>query len=132
MSDHNGNGNGTNGNGTNGDGHVETSGPVSGDIIPQPHGGALRHGGGNPKRNGGRTPSKLRARMRGSLAKRIVIACQIADDPESTKPDKLRALDFLAKYGLGTTVTETDTDGNDAPRPQVIAYIPENGRVVRR
>jgi len=39
--------------------------------------------------------------------------------------------DLCAKSGLGTTVTETDTEGNDAPRPQVIAYIPENGRISR-
>ena len=39
--------------------------------------------------------------------------------------------DLCGKYGLGTTVTETDTEGNDAPRPQVIAYIPQNGRTSR-
>lgn len=51
--------------------------------------------------------------MCGSLDKRVPIAEAIADNPKSAPSDRLRALEFLAKYGLGTTNTETDTDGND-------------------
>jgi hypothetical protein len=31
--------------------------------------------------------------------------------------ERLKALDMLAKYGLGTTSTTTDTEGNDVPGP---------------
>lgn len=51
--------------------------------------------------------------MRGALAKRVGIAEAIADDTDASAADRMRALDFLAKYGLGTTVTETDTQGRD-------------------
>lgn len=37
--------------------------------------------------------------------------------------------DMCAKYGLGTTITETDTEGNDVP--QAVIYLPENGRLGR-
>ena len=72
--------------------------------------------GGNPGNRGGsgRPPSKIRAAMRESLDARIVIAEAIADDGDASPADRLRALDLLAKYGLGTTTTSTDVDGNDA------------------
>ncbi len=39
--------------------------------------------------------------------------------------DRLRAWDSLNKYGLGTTITETDGQGNDAPRLTVVVqYAP--------
>lgn len=84
-------------------------------LIPQPNGkGALLSGGVPGNRGGlGRPRTELRERMCGSLAQRLKIAEQIADNPKSADSDRLRALDFLAKYGLGTTMTETDTEGND-------------------
>ena len=48
------------------------------------------------------------------MAQRIWIAEQIADDETASNRDRMQALEFLARYGLGTTVTETDTAGNDA------------------
>ena len=35
--------------------------------------------------------------------------------------------DFLAKYGIGVTFTETQGNGDDVPRPQI--YLPFNGRL---
>ena len=88
-------------------------------VMPGRNGGTLKRGGAIPgaKPGAGRPPSELREKMRGSLAQRIQIAEQIADNKKSSDADRLRALDFLAKYGLGTTITETDTEGNDAPKP---------------
>jgi hypothetical protein len=34
-------------------------------------------------------------------------------DVESGALDRLRFAEMCAKYGLGTTITETDTEGND-------------------
>lgn len=62
----------------------------------------------------GRTPKEMRDKMRYSLAQRIWIAEQIADDESASNRDRMQALEFLARYGLGTTITETDTEGNDA------------------
>ena len=50
----------------------------------------------------GAPPSELRAKMRGSLADRIAIAEGIADSEAASDADRLRAVDLLAKYGLGT------------------------------
>ena len=80
--------------------------------IPGRNGGRLRNGGTN-KGGPGRPPSEIRSKLRGSFADRIKVAEQIADNPKSSPADRLRALDLLAKYGLGTTITETDTEGND-------------------
>jgi len=80
---------------------VETTEVPVGALIPQPHGGALRYGGTN--RGGtGRPPSEIRQRLRGSFADRIKILEEIADKAEANQ-DRIRALDILAKYGLGTT-----------------------------
>jgi hypothetical protein len=83
------------------------------DMMPGRNGGLLKTG--NTK-NVGRTPSALRKRMRGSLAKRLHVANEIIDDPKASSNDRLRALDFLAKYGIGTTITETNTEGRDVIR----------------
>lgn len=92
---------------------------------PQPHGGALLTGGVPGNKGGtGRPPSELRAQLRGSFAERVKVLEQFADgsmplrercpkcgheEPASlatalpVEPsDRLRALDMLAKYGLGT------------------------------
>ena len=49
----------------------------------------------------GRPPSEVRERMRGALADRVHIAEEIADNATLNPADRLRALEFLARYGLG-------------------------------
>ena len=49
----------------------------------------------------------------------------IADDEEAPPSERMKAIDILAKYGLGTTNTETDTEGNDAPRQIIIREYAE-------
>lgn len=83
--------------------------------MPGKHGGWLRRGGSNGGA-GGRPPSAIRATMREALADRIPILEAIADDPKASVADRMKAVDLLGKYGLGTTVTETDTEGHDAIR----------------
>ena len=70
------------------------------ELVPQPHGGALASGGYQGNR-GGRPPSEFRRRMRGSLEERLHVAEEIADDPDGRPADRIRALEFFAKYGLG-------------------------------
>lgn len=88
--------------------------------IPQPHGGALYAGGVPGHRGGpGRPPSMLRELLRGSFAERLAVLEAIADGqpivrvrlPDGSESetvvsaspaDRLRALDLMAKYGLGT------------------------------
>jgi hypothetical protein len=89
-------------------------------LIPQEHGGALLAGGKPGNKGGGRTPNELRALMREPLAKLLPIITEIAeakDIQEVTCPhcdgkhevetflkagDKLKAVDLLARYGIGT------------------------------
>jgi hypothetical protein len=49
----------------------------------------------------GRPPSELRQRLRGSFADRLAILEEIADDADTSPSDRIRAIDLLAKYGLG-------------------------------
>lgn len=77
-------------------------------LVPQPHGGALLSGGiHGHEGTGGRPASEIRKRLRGSFAARIAILEEIADggsdDVKYTAPDRMKAIDILAKYGLGTT-----------------------------
>lgn len=79
----------------------ETAGPT---LVPQPHGGALLPAGKPGNVGGtGRPPSAIRERLRGSFEQRIAILEEIADDTQAAKPDRMKAVDILAKYGLGTT-----------------------------
>ncbi len=72
-----------------------------GELIPQPHGGALRNGG--PNRGGpGRAPSEIRKQLRGDFRERIQILNRIADDEEMRAGDRIRAVELMARYGLGT------------------------------
>jgi hypothetical protein len=75
-----------------------------------------RRGVGKPGRSG-RPPSIIRQRLRGSFEDRIKVLEEIADDTKASTTDRMRALDLMAKYGLGTTSTSTDTEGNDVDRP---------------
>jgi hypothetical protein len=145
-----------NGNGGKPKNHVENH--VGELTIPGRNGGRLRNGGTN-KGGPGRTPNiirqgfrdslpneekKLRAHVREieKLTKELEALRDLEDKPTSRLTQRIydlerlmrargQLMEFQARYGLGTTHTETDTEGNDAPRPQVIAYIPENGRISR-
>lgn len=96
----------------------ESTAKTTGVLIPQAHGGALRNGGTN-KGGTGRPPSILRDQLRGSFADRVAVLEKIADgeaiakmrgmDGKETEiqvsadvSDRLKAIDMLAKYGLGT------------------------------
>ena len=72
------------------------------DLVPQQHGGALRVGNPGNRGGPGRPPSALRARLRGSLDERVGVLEQIADDESASHRDRIKAVDVLARYGLGT------------------------------
>lgn len=72
-------------------------------LVPQSHGGAIYRGGVPGHRGGpGRPPSALRERLRGSFEQRIAVLEDIADDDQADPQDRIRAIDTLAKYGVGT------------------------------
>ena len=94
--------------------------------MPGKNGGTLRRGGRNP--GSGRPRSAVRAML---VDEFVALIPGLKRDVKAGKLSRKEFADLCGKYGLGTTVTETDTEGNDAPRPQVIAYIPQNGRTSR-
>jgi hypothetical protein len=74
-------------------------------LVPQAHGGALLSGGtGAYGLSTGRPPDAIRRALRASFEKRLPILEEIADgkDPEAKPSDRIKAVDTLAKYGLGT------------------------------
>ena len=74
-------------------------GPV---LVPQPHGGALLTGGQKGQTPGpGRPPSEIRRTLRKRFDEQIPILLEIAKNPEAKETDRIRAIDLLAKYGLG-------------------------------
>jgi hypothetical protein len=94
-------------------------------LVPQPHGGAL-YSSGVPGHVGGsgRPPSALRARLRGSLEARVSVLEEIADSPEADPADRIRAVDILAKYGLGAA--------SDVTVDQVRERLGRTVEVIRR
>ena len=71
-------------------------------LIPQPKGGALLAGGVPGNVGGtGRPPSEIRKRLRGDFDRRRKILREIADDGKLSPADRLKAIDLMAKYGLG-------------------------------
>lgn len=109
--------------GANGNGRKNGNGKVAKELaksrpalVPQPNGrGALLAGGvRGHKGAGGRPPSELRALMRGKLQDRLAIIDGILNNRKTSPSDRLRALDFLARYGLGT---RTELAGGEATEP---------------
>jgi hypothetical protein len=78
--------------------------PGKGELVPQPHGGAIRYGNRPGQTPGGigRPPSELRARLRGSFEDRAHVLEEIASDPNASASDRMKALDLMLRYGLGT------------------------------
>ena len=78
--------------------------PAIGELVPQLHGGAIRYGNRPGQTPGGigRPPSELRARLRGSFEERAHVLEDIASDPNASASDRIRALDLMLRYGLGT------------------------------
>lgn len=94
--------------------------------VPQPHGGALVPAAGRGPApgapNAGRPPSAVRALLRESFAARVPLAEAIADDAALPAAERLRALDLLARYGLGTT-REVSTEEVRARLSDTIAAV---------
>lgn len=107
---------------------TEDKTPAVGELVPQPHGGALRYGGTNAG-GPGRPSSAIRERLRGSFDERIQVLEEIADGKafipilercpecgyqpggENAAPleavkaapqvsDRLRSIDIMGKYSL--------------------------------
>lgn len=64
---------------------------------------------------GGRPKNEIRQAMRDALDKRLQVLTDIADNPQALAADRLRALDMLARYGVGTEdALETTMKGERA------------------
>jgi hypothetical protein len=76
--------------------------PLKTPSRPGNNGGRLLTG--NPGNGGGpgRPPSQIREQLRGSFEQRIRVLETIADSAVGDDADRMRAIDMMAKYGLGT------------------------------
>lgn len=114
----------------------EKSGPR---LERQERGGALWVGGHpSPTPGPGRPSSELRARLRGSLAERIAVIEEIADDPAARPSDRLRAAELLLRFGLGTSdelsLDAGPDDWTERVRAELLSAIRREGpaRFARR
>lgn len=71
---------------------------------------------GGPRPNSGPLPSVIREAYRMAARNRLGFILDVVDGKvkDAQASDRLRAWDMLNKYGIGTTVTNTDVDGKDA------------------
>jgi len=76
-------------------------------LVRQEHGGALLSGGVKGNRGGSGRPSKaireenaaVREKCRELFSERLEILESIADNTETKDPDRIKALEVLARYG---------------------------------
>jgi hypothetical protein len=95
-----------------------------GSLVRQRNGGALRNGGTN--RGGtGRPPEAIRASIRDSLDALLPTVLEIAYDTDATATDRLRAIEFHARYGLGTADSDRLTVFEGGRLPGVIVLPAE-------
>jgi hypothetical protein len=47
------------------------------------------------------------------------------------KLERVKFAELCAKYGMGTTITETDTEGDDVPRPGILAPDERRAALIR-
>ena len=73
-------------------------------VVPKHGRGMIRRGSrpGEVVPGTGRPPSAIRERLRGSFDERVAVLEDIADSDMESTGDRIRAIDLLAKYGLGT------------------------------
>lgn len=108
---------------------------ASAQLVPQPHGGAIRQGGNPGNRGGGRPPSAVRRMARRLYAERLPVLAAIGDgavqvplletcpkcghepneaetraalDRAPTPRDQVAAIKALGEVGLGKPVTLED------------------------
>ena len=99
-------------------------GEKPGELVAQPHGGALRHGSqpGTNKGGTGRPPSAVRETLRMSFEQRIPILEAIVDCDEAKDSDRIKAAEVMARYGgvdkIALTVEEQP---EEAMTPERIA-----------
>jgi hypothetical protein len=106
--------------------------PENGSLVPSPTGrGMLRHGSKKGNTPGpGRPPSAIREALRASFDKRITILEEIADGGEQDS-DRLKAVDILAKYGLGKDVSVEDVKSRLAQTLDIIDEECDGERAAR-
>lgn len=76
--------------------------------IPQPNGSALLAGGVPGNRGGGRPPSAIRATARADFDELLPTLKRIVTGRRTKAVDKIRGIDVLGKYGMGSPVSIDD------------------------
>lgn len=86
------------------------------------HGKGRLRTGGKPGNKGGtgRPPSAVRAVLRQAFEDRIPLLAAIASGESSGISDQLKALDILAKYGLGNKIELEGAEGAPPIRFEVV------------
>jgi hypothetical protein len=72
----------------------------------------------------GRPPDKIRAALRNAFDKRRFILETLADDADADANVRMKAMEMLAKYGLGTPTAAVDSQGNQTDIP-LVAFKPQ-------
>jgi len=83
--------------------------------TPKTGRGRLRTGNPGNRGGPGRPPDAIRRACRKSFDERLKLLRRFADDVKLDPSIRMKAIETLGKYGLGTTFTPTDTDGNTLP-----------------
>lgn len=98
--------------------------PVSGEIVPQAHGGALRHGGGRPKDSGQVLRIKEILRSGAEETARAVVA--------KAKKGDLRAAQMVLEYAIGKPTDRVELSGPDGGPIELAATMTDEERRVLR
>lgn len=92
-----------------GDGN--TAGNTAARGRPFQRGADSRRGHGKRGRSG-RHPDKIREVCRTEFSKRVKILAAIVDNEQEPAAVRIKAMETLGKYGLGTQFSQQDPEGN--------------------
>jgi hypothetical protein len=82
--------------------------------VPEHGNGLLRVGNAGNVGGNGATPAALRQSLREAARPRVEVLTAIADNVAAENADRIRAVDTMLKYGVGTNVAldVTSSDGS--------------------
>lgn len=80
----------------------------NGELVRQPHGGALKRGGTHPRP--GRPPGAIRAECRADFekARPELLKLALSKAKKTRDADRLRAIELLGRFGLDETINRSD------------------------
>jgi hypothetical protein len=99
----------------------QPKGKSNGELVTQPHGGALKRGGRNV--GAGRKPNQFRAKLRTNIEVMRGDLYTAFRSKKTRLADKIRIFEVFCKYGYGDKLEVTGADGEPLMPPSAVQVV---------